>query len=243
MHVSKQRIGIYGGTFDPIHLGHLQVAEAIVENFCLDRLYFVPAFVPPHKRNQQISSPFHRMSMLVLATADHARLYVSTIELESPDRPYTIDTLERFQMEFGDARLFFVMGADSFRDITMWRRHEEILRNFDNIVAGRPGAFSTSNLREIVAHLAQDLHTKLIDLRGQKRLGIKTESNADGIVPGCSANEIPASPSIYLTDYVSVDVSATNLREAVARDESIAGQVPDAVAAYIRKYGLYLSTK
>jgi nicotinate-nucleotide adenylyltransferase len=183
------------------------------------------------------------MSMLVLATADRPRLFVSMIELESPDRPYTIDTLERFQAELGDVRLFFLMGADSFRDITMWRRHEEILWNFDNIVAGRPGTFSTSNLHEIVAHLAQDLRTKIIDLRGQKQLGKKAECNADGVVPGCSANEIPASPSIYLTDYVSVDVSATNLREAVARDESIEGQVPDAVATYIRKYRLYLNTK
>jgi nicotinate-nucleotide adenylyltransferase len=219
--VNKQRIGVYGGTFDPIHNGHLQVADAILDAFQLDRMLFVPAFVPPHKRKQAISSAFHRLSMLALATADAPRMFVSTIELESPERPYTFETLGRLQTELGNVQLFFVMGADSFRDITMWREHDRILTEYDVIVAARPGVLPEN--QNIAAHLAQDLQTRLIDLRGCR-------------VP---SNEMFAAPHIYLTDYVAVDVSATNLRETVARGGTIGGLVPPAVAAHIAKYGLY----
>jgi nicotinate-nucleotide adenylyltransferase len=83
----RQRVAIYGGTFDPIHNGHWQVARAILKAFAMDRLIFVPAFVPPHKRDQQISSAFHRLAMLAIATADEDRMFVSTIEVEAPERP------------------------------------------------------------------------------------------------------------------------------------------------------------
>jgi nicotinate-nucleotide adenylyltransferase len=135
----RRSIGIYGGTFDPVHNGHLQVAEAILNAFALDRLVFVPAYAPPHKRKQTISSPFHRMSMLTLATANSDKIFVSTIELEAPSRPYTIETLGRLQAELDPVRLFFIMGADSFRDVTSWRSYERILSEFDVIVATRPG--------------------------------------------------------------------------------------------------------
>ncbi|MBL8186827.1 MAG: adenylyltransferase/cytidyltransferase family protein, partial [Acidobacteria bacterium] len=98
----RQRIAVYGGTFDPIHDGHLRVADAILKAFAMDRMLFVPAFVPPHKRSQQISSPFHRLAMLALATADQPQMFVSSIELEAPQRPYTIETLGRLQIELGD---------------------------------------------------------------------------------------------------------------------------------------------
>src|SRR5262249_17789874 len=102
-------------------------------------MVFVPAFTPPHKRKQAISSPFHRMSMLPLATAGFSKMFVSTIELEAPSRPYTIETLARLQAELDPVRLFFIMGADSFRDLASWREYERIMREFDVIVAMRPG--------------------------------------------------------------------------------------------------------
>lgn len=218
----RQRIAIYGGTFDPIHNGHWQVAQALLKSFAMDRLVFVPAFVPPHKRGQRISSPFHRLAMLVLATANEPQMEVSTIELEAPERPYTIDTLGRLQTEFDDARLFFVMGADSFKDVTMWREHERLLTEYDVIVATRPGYRDDEN---VAAHLAPNLQARCVDLRG-------------GQLPPVE-NAALATTRIYLTDYVSVDVSSTSIREAVEQGELIDDLVPPVVARYIEKYRLY----
>lgn len=219
----RQRIAVYGGTFDPIHNGHLRVAEAILKAFAMDRMLFVPAFVPPHKRDQQISSPFHRLAMVALATADQAQMFVSSIELEAPQRPYTIETLGRLQTELGDAQLFFVMGADSFRDVTIWREHERLLTEYDVIVATRPGYESDENDRTITAHLAPKLQTLCVDLRGAQ-------------IP---SPEQLAEPHVYLTDYVAMNVSATAIRDAVERNQPIEHLVSPAVAAYIQKYQLY----
>ncbi len=216
----RQRIAVYGGTFDPVHNGHLQVAEAVLKAFALDRLLFVPASVPPHKRKQTISSPFHRLAMLVLATATANRMFVSTIELEAPTRPYTIETLGRLRMELEPVRLFFIMGADSFRDVTSWREHTRLLSEYDVIVATRPGY---DNGESIAGHLASSLQERIVDLRGGR---LPSVENLD-------------SPHIYLTDYVAVDVSATDIREAVEQGGAIDGMVPQMVAAYIEKYKLY----
>jgi nicotinate-nucleotide adenylyltransferase len=221
----RQRIGVYGGTFDPIHNGHLKVAEAISNAFVLDRMLFVISAIPPHKRKQAIGSPFHRLAMVALATAHSPQMFVSTIELESPSRPYTIETLERLRTELQPVQLFFVMGADSFRDVTSWYEYERILSEYDVIVATRPGYRNDEN---IAANLAPQLQARVVDLRG-----------------GCSpsgtelARENIRSPRIYLTDYVEVDVSATGVREAVAQGRSISDLVPPPVASHIEKYGLY----
>ncbi|MBS1788513.1 MAG: nicotinate (nicotinamide) nucleotide adenylyltransferase [Acidobacteria bacterium] len=216
----RQRIAVYGGTFDPIHNGHLRVAEEILNAFAMDRLLFVPAFVPPHKRGSEISSPFHRLAMLALGTADQQRMFVSAIELEAPQKPYTIETLGRLQAETPDAQLFFVMGADSFRDVTMWREHERLLTEYDVIVAGRPG---NDRNKHIVSHLAPKLQGRCVDLLG-------------GRLP---SSENFTSSHIYLTDYVIVDISATEIREAARKNQSVEKFVPPPVAVYIEKYQLY----
>lgn len=233
---SKRRVGVYGGTFDPLHEGHLQVARAMVEAFELDQLLLVPAAVPPHKRGATISSPYHRVAMLALATAELPRVSIATIELESPDRPYTIETLGKLQQADPSSRLFFIMGADSFRDVTMWREYRRILTGYDVIVAVRPGYVigerdgSASGdpaghptTDEMAGHLPPDLRHLILDLRGGRR---------------------PAAPElavrhVYLTDYVSVDISATDVRRASAEGRSLAGLVPLPVADYISKYQLY----
>ncbi|MGH9846240.1 MAG: nicotinate-nucleotide adenylyltransferase [Blastocatellia bacterium] len=226
--MNRQRIGVYGGTFDPIHTGHLKVADAILDAFQLDRMLFVPAFVPPHKRKQTISPAFHRLAMLVLATTDRPRMFVSTIELEAPERPYTIETLRQLRTDLGDVQLFFVMGADSFQDITIWFDYETLLKEFDCVVAMRPGYLAGGGeVPQIAAHLARHLQERVTDLRGNKRPNIE---HANGMV---------APTRLYLTDYVAVGVSATQLRELVARENPIEEWVPKAVADYIAKYGLY----
>src|SRR6185369_4460729 len=131
-----RRVAIYGGTFDPVHNGHLAVARKVLELFELDELVFVPACVPPHKRNASITSAFHRFAMLALATEPDQRLLISTIELDSPDRPYAVDTVARMQSE--SRQLFFVIGADSWAEITTWHQWERLLGMCDLIVVTRP---------------------------------------------------------------------------------------------------------
>jgi nicotinate-nucleotide adenylyltransferase len=250
----RRRIGIYGGTFDPVHYGHLKVAEAVLSAFALDRIFFVPAFTPPHKRKRMISSPFHRMAMLALATADSTKMFISTVELEAPSRPYTIETLGRLQTELQPARLFFIMGADSFIDVTSWRDYEAILSEYDVIVATRPGyrgpngkedriQSSEEAVGALVPQLSPRLRRTIVDLRGGAYPSNADLANADlanaDLANADLANADLNSPRIYLTDYVSVDVSATGIRDAVEQGRLIDDLVPPSVAAYIEKYRLY----
>lgn len=220
---ARERIGIYGGTFDPIHNGHLQVAAAICDAFALDRFLFVPAFVPPHKRDRQISAPFHRYAMVVLATL-HAQLaqatdwQASTIELEAPTRPYTIETLQHLQEKHPQCDLFFVMGGDSFAEINLWREYERLLTEFNIIVAFRPQSDHLS-----VQHLSARCQERVVDLRGSARPDL----------------ENLGATKVFLTDYVAVNIAATEIRAAVRTRQTIEKFVPPDVARYIAKYELY----
>jgi len=222
---ADDRVGVYGGTFDPLHEGHLRIALALITAFNLDRMLLVPAAVPPHKRGASITSPYHRMAMLALATADLPRVSVLPIELESPDRPYTIETLGRIRQETPESRIFFVMGSDSFRDVTMWREFRRILTEYDVIVATRPGypAGRGTTREEMISHLPAEIQLRVVDLRGRLR----------------PATEMTNQQRIFLTDYVTVDIAATDVRRAAAEGRSLAGVVPPRVADYISKYRLY----
>lgn len=222
--MKQRRIGVYGGTFDPVHNGHLLVARAILEAFELEQMLFVPAFVPPHKRGRVISSPLHRWTMLALATMNEPQFQLSTIELEAPERPYTIETLGRLKAQLNDARLFFVMGEDSFRDVMMWREHERLLTEYDCVVAVRPEPqAATDAAKPLSAHLSSRLQARVVDLRGGAR----------------PTNKMLQAPRVYLTDYVATPVSSTEIRAQAAASHSVAPMVPAPVADYIAKYRLY----
>ena len=218
-----QRIGIYGGTFDPIHYGHLRVAAAVCTAFDLNRFLFVPAYVPPHKRKAELSSSYHRYAMTVLGAGgvefpSGTRVTASTIELDSPSTPYTIETMGRLKSESTDAEIFFLMGADSFAEVNLWKDYERLLTEFNIIVAARPSDEQLGTL-----HLSPVCRERVVDLRGSKRPGERDFS----------------SPRIYLTDYVEVDIAATKIREAVKTGQPITGMVPELVAGYIADYELY----
>jgi nicotinate-nucleotide adenylyltransferase len=218
--MGAKRAAIYGGTFDPLHNGHLKVARRVQKLFGLDELVFVPACVPPHKRGAGISSAFHRFAMLALATQKDEPLRVSTVELDYPERPYAVETVARMQEQLGaDYRLFFVMGADSWSEITTWREWQRLLTMCDHIVVTRPGyELETS-----------PAGANVIDLRGK----IDDEINA---LVGESA-----SPRVFVTDAVFENVSATAIRAAARNDDvdELTKMVPTEVANYIEKYGLY----
>ena len=137
---ARKRIALYGGTFDPVHSGHLEIARRVSELFEIEKVLFVPAQVAPHKVGRPVTEPIHRYAMLALATQNDPRLLISTFELDAPDRRYTVDTVEHFQRVLGaSTELFFIMGADSWSEISTWREWERLLRIVNHIVVTRPG--------------------------------------------------------------------------------------------------------
>ena len=223
----RRRIAVYGGTFDPVHVGHTAVARGLLELFGLDEVIFVPAFVAPHKRDRKVSPAFDRHAMLALATQGEGSFRVSTVELSAPERPYTVETLTKFGESFGaTARLFFVMGADSWEEITTWREWERVLTLTDQLVVTRPGYELPTD------HVTEAVRGRIVDVRGATRGRVEDE---------LGKNE---GPRIYLTDEVNVKMAATDVRAAVARGDwdALDELVVPAVAEYIRKYGLYRET-
>lgn len=212
----QRRVAIYGGTFDPVHNGHLEVARGVVELFEIEELIFVPACVPPHKRNANITSAFHRFAMLALATQADQRLLVSTVELDAPDRPYAVDTVTR--MLRPDWRLLFLIGADSWNEITTWFEWQKLLKLCDVIVVTRPGY-----------EIGQRADAELIDLRGFGKARVQERINEE------------TNPRVFVTDVAMVDVSATHLRSVARAGDAakLETMVPAPVAAYIAKHNLY----
>jgi len=136
----RKRIALYGGTFDPVHSGHVEIARKISELFAIEQVIFIPAQLAPHKVGRPVTQPIHRYAMLALATQDDPRLSISTFELDAPDRRYTVDTVAAFQRVLGDETdLFFIMGADSWSEIKTWRDWERLLTMTNHIVVTRPG--------------------------------------------------------------------------------------------------------
>jgi len=137
---AQERIALYGGTFDPVHAGHLEVARRVSQLFEIKKVIFIPAQMAPHKIGRPVTEPIHRYAMLALATQEDPGLLISTFELDAPDRRYTVDTVEHFQRALGDStELFFIMGADSWSEITTWREWERLLAMTNHIVVTRPG--------------------------------------------------------------------------------------------------------
>ena len=219
-----KRIALYGGSFDPVHAGHITVARSLLKLFALDSVLFIPAHVAPHKREARVAPALQRYAMLVLATQGEAQLKVSSAEIDAPGKPYTVDTLSRLQTELGrEAQLFFIMGADSWMEITTWREWERVLALSNHIVVTRPGYELSA------AHITPLIRERVVDLRGAALDRIKREvDRSDGL-------------KIYITDAVRMDVSATAIRKLLSegRDAEIAGLVPPPVAEFIGKYGLY----
>lgn len=217
--MEAKRAAIYGGTFDPLHNGHLKVARRVQKLFGLDELFFVPACVPPHKRGAGITPAFHRFAMLALATEKDEPLRVSTTELDHPDRPYAVETVARMQEQLGAGyRLFFVMGADSWSEITTWREWQRLLTMCDHVVVTRPGH-----------KLDPSPGDNVIDLRG------KADDQITALVGESD------SPRVFVTDAVFEDVSATAIRAAAREGDTnaLTKMVPPEVASYIEKYRLY----
>jgi len=133
------RLGIFGGSFDPVHYGHLLLAENAREQCRLDRVIFVPAGLPPHKQDQPRASAEDRIAMLQLAIAGHEAFEISRCEVDRPGISYTVDTLRYFRSACPEAELFLILGGDMLRDLPTWHEAAEVLRLATPVVACRPG--------------------------------------------------------------------------------------------------------
>jgi nicotinate-nucleotide adenylyltransferase len=220
---TEKRFAIYGGTFDPVHNGHLSIARKVSELFALDQVLFIPAFIAPHKRDVKSAPAIQRYAMLVLATQDEPEFYISTIELDAPEKPYTIETLSRLKNEFGEGvELFFIMGADSWLDIKTWRDWESLFVATNHIVVARP------DYKLKTDHVTEAIRERVIDVRGLNR------SEVEKILEQADEHRI------YVTDAVEMDVSASRIRQEVKEGrDGWTGDVPASVAEYIKKYRLY----
>ena len=160
-------IGIFGGTFNPIHVAHLYIAEELRESMGLDLVVFVPAAVPPHKEVEYKVSAEHRLKMVELAIADNPAFKVSDVELKLPIPSYSYKTIQRFQEEYGDkARLYFLMGMDSFLDIGTWHSVDRLLEMCDFVTVFRPGTdqkglTSHKYVREIDVVMLDELNQRV----------------------------------------------------------------------------------
>ncbi|MBV9179819.1 MAG: nicotinate (nicotinamide) nucleotide adenylyltransferase [Acidobacteria bacterium] len=229
-------IGIFGGTFDPIHKGHLALALRARAQCKLSRVYFVPTNFPPHKTSQPVAAYCHRYAMTALATAGEKTFVPS--QLEAPPsalrtessarghilRPnYTIDTVRKLKQELNKSdRLFFLIGIDAFRDIAKWHEPDALFQECDFIVASRPG-YS-------LAYVANVLPEKLRPREELTRPFAKEPAKGDLVLAGVS---------MHLIDDLNLHISATAIRLALAGKRSITRMVPESVEEYIKKEGLY----
>ena len=214
-----KKIAFYGGSFDPPHRGHLAIANALLGQFELDEFVFIPAFHAPHKVRLTPTSAYDRYAMLCLITQNEPKISVSKMEIEMPERPYSVQTLRRLYAERPDDEIFFVMGADSWMDILTWREWEKVLTMTNIIVVTRP------DVEIRFGHVTDEILNRVIDLRTRPTDERSTTNNE---------------ASIFVTDAVNLDISATEIRRKMRdKDPSWREDVPAEVANYVEKYQIY----
>ncbi len=213
-----RRVGILGGTFDPVHNGHLAVAEAVRQALALSSILFVPAFLPPHKPTYAISAFPRRVAMLELAVADSPGFFVSSLEAEREGPSYSIDTLRTLKQGLGTTvHLFFIIGMDAFAEVFTWKEQGELFAYASFVVVGRPDHCQQSCGQAVMANF-----------------------------PGYAFDEAlgswqgkPGQGAIHPVAMPPMKVSSTEIREAVRQGRAIRNLVPAAVAEYIEVHGLY----
>jgi nicotinate-nucleotide adenylyltransferase len=229
---ANRRVGILGGTFDPVHCGHLDAGAAAQAALGLGEILVLPSNIPPH-RPQPLASAYHRFAMVALAIASRPGWRAVDLELRDAARSYTSETLERFHAEgFSAAELFFITGADAFVEIATWKNYPALLDFAHFAVVSRPG-MPVAELPARLGPLADRM--RLVDDR-------KTPPTLDA---GRDREVRPdrdvawSSTVIFLIDAVTTNVSSTAIRRARARGESIAGMVAPGVERHIEQHALY----
>ncbi len=216
--LSPMRIGLFGGTFDPIHWGHLRSAEEVREAYALDRILFIPTSKPPHKGGQTKTTARDRLAMVRLGVASNPNFKVSTVEINRPGVSYSIDTLRYFvARNRGKRSYYFILGLDAFREIGTWKNYKQVFPLCNFIVTSRPGNRKTNLLSGVPVAVRKLFCYDSMNKNYRHRSGTTLHF-------------------LQLTDFA---VSASDIRSRVRRGKSIRYLVPRGVEDYIGKRGLY----
>ena len=203
------RIAILGGSFDPIHNGHLAAAQSVAETFQVDEFHFVPAFTPPHKTSRGMTSPFHRFAMVALATISIDRVRTSTIEVDALEKRYTVETLEAMKKSFPGADLLFIIGTDMYQEIENWRDYRRLFELAHLVIVNRPGF----PFRDDVAPFQLIKEKTVVSL--------------------------PANPRVFYLPFIEQPISFTEIRDERRRGVDVSRWLPPLVWSYIEKNKLY----
>ncbi len=219
----NEKIGLFGGTFNPIHSGHVKAGLEVKARFGLSKVLFIPSYIPPHKGISDIASAGDRFRMVEFVCRDHPGFVASSIEVDARETSYSILTLERAKELYPKARFFFILGVDAFLEIGTWREYERVLSECLFIVITRPGF-----RLEAASHvLGERLATVLL------RTGEK----------GSLDETLFSRYQVFLLPIEALDISATDIRNRLRRRQSIIGLVPEAVRFYIQDRKLYLDNE
>ncbi len=215
------KIGIFGGTFNPIHYGHLRAAEEVRENIKLDKILFIPSGKPPLKISD-ITDVRHRYEMTRLALMKNAHFEISDIECRQTNKSYTVKTLKELKKNYPERNLYFILGIDAFLDIPNWWHHEELVTLTHFIIISRPG------FRFIDLQTSSVIETKKSILRKLDNAGIETY-----------ATKLQGNVMLMLLRLTPIGISSTEIRSRIRRGRSIKYLLPAAVESYIIANKLY----
>jgi nicotinate-nucleotide adenylyltransferase len=226
--LTGMRLGVLGGSFNPIHLGHLHIAHQGRALFDLSRVLFVVSAMPPHKPPQELISFVHRYAMTSLATAEQPGFVPSMVELAPPPSGYSLETLDKLTREFGvgGEDIYFLAGGDSLLEVSGWYRSAALLASYNFVFVMRAGA----NADGFVSLLPPEVAAAVVDCRGLDFAGAR-----ERITPALS----DIRRRIFLVDTGAPDIAASRIRSRIAQGESVDGLVPAAVGEYIHKLHLY----
>lgn len=219
----KSRLGLLGGTFNPIHMGHIQAARLVKDLCQLDRILLIPSFIPPHKEGQDVAPALHRFRMVQLAIADEAGFEASTLEIDAQGTSYSIHTLDRLVENQPEAEMFFILGIDAFLEIATWKEYEKVLDRCSFIVISRPG-YPLEEARSVLDGRLQD---RMVDL-------------GDGGDPGATLSP-GEGPRIFLLEIDALDIASREIRRRLHTGASVADMAPESVREYIKEHGLYMT--
>lgn len=216
-------VGVLGGTFNPIHIGHLAIARQARESLVLDRVVFVPTGDPPHKPHQKLAAASDRYEMVRLAIASDPTFSVSDIEVRRPGKSYTIDTIRLLQKDYGpETRLFFLIGLDAFLEIQTWRDPETLLTLCTFVVISRPGlSFLALSALPLIPPIPR---ASLMDLDAGRSMRFDLSVGSQSLI----CLRLPPS-----------SVSASDIRARFAEGTPTANLLPPAVESYILQHHIY----
>ena len=223
MNQGKNQIGILGGSFDPVHMGHIGLAQETHERFSLDQILFLPVFQSPHKSHIPLASSTHRMAMLRLALKDNTHFGISDTEMRREEVSYTIDTINRFRLKYSSSELYLIMGYDNLLDLDLWKDSREIMKNCHILVASRPG-LKVFNLKgKIFGLFNGDSPYRLGKIKNKTQEFIHRETGKKLVVYDISPR----------------DISSSVVRERLVLGKSVDNLLPPEVETYIIEHQIY----